>query len=97
MSNLTTSSGTTAKATTSDTQVEMIAAPSGGTRIKEYIIFNEGIAAGFYSLDGASTWHRLPAGNFVADEGVNNSNAIYVKRTPGGSNLTGLYASARIA
>jgi hypothetical protein len=86
--------GTTAVATTSDTAVEALAANATDTYLHVRIA-NGGTAAGFYSIDGGTTWTYLPAGASVHDWGVRIVNkAIQVKRIPSGSDLASIYVSA---
>ena len=89
------SSGMAALATTSDAPLTAIAASEMAVYHHVRIV-NEGSVAGFYSLDGGTTWCRLPAGPCaVKDDGVKIVNqAIQIKRVAGGSNLSGVYASA---
>ena len=89
-----TTSGVTAKATTDDTAVEVIAATAEKI-FRHARIINEGTVAGFWSIDGGTTWERLPASTALTDDGVFIKNkAIQVKRIAGGSDLSGIYASA---
>ena len=54
-------------------------------------IFNTGGVAGLYSLDGTS-WGYLPANyELPLDRGC-PIHSIRIKRFPGGSNLSGVYA-----
>lgn len=88
-------SGETAKATTDDTAVEVIAAQSKGSQPYRHCrIVNEGAVAGFYSIDGGTTWERLPASSYLTDDGVYIMNkALQIKRVAGGSDLSGVYAA----
>ena len=87
------SSDVTPKATTSDAPVEVIAADPVNTYY-HLRIFNSGTVAGFYSFDGGTTWHYLPAASSLAHDGVKIANkAVQIKRVAGGSNVTGVFAS----
>jgi len=56
---------------------------------------NEGAVAGWYSIDGGTTWGRLPSESMFILDGVLVANeAIQVKRIAGGSNLSGVYVEA---
>ncbi len=92
MAALSVSSGITAKITKTDEPIEVIAAQPGG--IVAVTIYNEGIASGFFSIDAGSTWHRLSGGNSISKDNINTKLAIQVKRIAGGTNLSGIYASA---
>ena len=88
------SSGTTPLATSGDAAVEVLAANANAVYHHVRII-NEGTAAGFYSIDGGTTWNRLPAQSVVEDNGVKVVNqAVEIKRVAGGSDLSSVYASA---
>ena len=89
-----TTSGVSAKATVADAAVEVLAADD--TMVFRHIrIVNEGGAPGFYSIDGGTTWERLPAGGVLTDDDVLIRNkAVQVKRVAGGANLSGVYAAA---
>lgn len=92
------SSGTTAKATTSDAAVEVL--PAVEKVMRHLRIVNVGTVAGFYSRDGGTTWNYLPAGTASGPTAIMDRNvciynqAVQVKRVAGGSNLSGVYASA---
>ena len=88
------SSGTTPLATDGDTVLTVLAADANAVYHHVRIV-NEGAAAGFYSIDGGTTWNRLPVQSVVEDHGVKIVNqAVQVKRVSGSSNLNGVYASA---
>ncbi len=89
------SSGTTAKATTSDTVVTLIAA-SGDAHPAMYEnldVINEGAAPGFVSVDGGSNWMRLPANGTLEKRRIKIDRriAVTIKRIAGGTNLSGVY------
>jgi len=87
------SSGVTAKATTDNSAVEVIAADSTNNYY-HFRIFNSGSVAGFYSYDGGTTWHYLPTASSLLHNDVLISNqAVQIKRVADGSNVTGVYAS----
>ena len=87
-------SGLVAKATTDDTAVEVIAADAD--RVFRHLrITNTGGVAGFYSIDGGSTWEYLPSNTIMTDDWVTIDNkAVKIKRVSGGADLSGVYASA---
>lgn len=88
-----TSSGTTAKATTDDNPVELVPANASHTYY-HCRIFNSGTVPGFFSLDGGTTWHYLPAACSLRHDSVKVANqAVQIKRIVGGSNVTGVFAS----
>lgn len=86
------SSGETPVSTTSDAPVTLLTANTTGIK-RSVTIINEGSVAGFFSFDGA-TWARLPASSTQTFDNVHCTQAVQVKRTSGGANLTGLYAFA---
>ena len=84
-------SGLTPVATTTDA-VETAIAADGSNDFHQVVLANEGTVAGFYSIDGGTTWHRLPSEHVTKVSGVLVSNvAIQIKRIAGGSNLSGVY------
>ena len=92
MTNTLITSGETAKATTSDIAITMIAADDQATRTHVAII-NTGGVDGFWSIDGGNTWMPLIADLiYESMDNVSITKAIMVKRIPSGSNLTGLWA-----
>jgi hypothetical protein len=85
-------SGATAKATTADTAVELISATTTGRPFTWLSIINEGSVAGFFSIDGGTTWARLPAGPSAVSIPVGvKSLAVQIKRVAGGTNLSGVW------
>jgi len=88
------SSGTTAIATTDNSAVTLLAASE--TLHNHLTIINEGGVAGFFSIDGGTTWFRLPAGpsSISMDDVHLFDQAVTVKRITDGSNLSGVYAFA---
>lgn len=86
-------SGLTAKATTDNSAVDVIAVNSS-RKFHHLRIFNTGGVAGFYSIDGGTTWEYLPANTILTDDwvGINNK-AVQIKRVADGANVTGVYAS----
>lgn len=88
-------SGETPKSSSSDTAVPLIAALQDGVFMEHVVIDNEGAVAGFFSIDGGTTWARLPASTVVVLDGVwIASTAIQVKRVSGGSDITDVYGWA---
>lgn len=82
--------------TTDDDPVVLIAgsAVTGGAR-GNAIILNESAVPGFFSVDGGVVWARLAASYAVDLPGIGiESNGIQIKRIPGGTNLTGVFALA---
>ena len=88
----TVSSGETPKTTVLNDAITLIVAST--TQLYTVVrIVNTGAVAGFYSYDGGTTWHYLPANSAIEDDVIIANAAIQVKRITDGSNLTGLYAS----
>ncbi len=88
------SSGATPLATSGNAAVTALAANANAVYHHVRIV-NEGTVAGFYSIDGGSTWNRLPAQSVVEDNGVKVVNqAVEIKRVASGSDLSSVYASA---
>lgn len=86
--------GTTAKATASDTAVELFSAANAAHIGFHHLrILNTGSVAGFYTVDGGTNWGYLPANASVTDEYTHITGAVQMKRIAGGSNLSGVYAS----
>jgi len=86
-------SGLTAKTTTDDSPTTVIAADAAHA-YRHFRIFNSGSTAGFYSFNGGTTWHYLPAACSLHHDGVAIANqAIQVKRIAGGDDLSGVFAS----
>lgn len=84
-------SGIVAKATTDDTPVELIAAQSG-RNFRNARIDRESTADGFLSFDGGESWMRFTL-SIIEVYGVAINGAVQMKRTAGGSNITGVYAA----
>jgi len=88
------SSGVTALATTTDSAVEAIAADAVNV-LHHVKLVNEGAVAGHFSIDGGTTWGRLPSDSMFVLDGVKIANAaIQVKRVAGGANLSGVFVEA---
>jgi len=86
------SSGTTAIATSGDTAVDAIA--DGLVMERQLVLINEGSVAGFWSIDGGTTWSRLPANCAMKlDRNGAPFTGVKVKRVAGGSDLSGVYVS----
>lgn len=85
------SSGVTATATSGDTAVTLF--DCAGTAVFRVTVVNEGGVAGFFSIDGGTTWARLPATSSVTVPIPEKPRSIIckVKRIAGGSNLSGVY------
>jgi hypothetical protein len=89
------SSGTTAVTTSADAAVDALSGLVPGRQYKRIELCNDGSVAGFYSLDGGTTWARLPADcRVLLDDVVAGADALKVKRIAGGSNLADVYCSA---
>ena len=86
------SSGLTAKATSDNNAVELIAATD--VYVNQVRIVNTSAVAGFYSTDGGSTWFYLPASVILDDDVSIRNKAIQMKRVTDGSDVTGVWASA---
>ena len=79
--------------TQDDTPVTIFGATIAYT-ISRVRILNEGSVGGFYSYDGGTVWHRIPALSVVEDNDLQLHNvAIQVKRQLGAANLTGVFCS----
>jgi hypothetical protein len=89
------SSGITAGATTSDTAVTLISAETIRAKagVAVHGAITNGSVAGFYSLDGGTTWDRLPASVRTAFYDAGPIKDVQVKRVPSGSDLADVYAS----
>lgn len=77
------SSGTTAIATTAGSAggVETAIAAVPGVVYHHLRIRNAGVVDGAYSFDGGTTWHDLPAGSIIRNDGVHiEGQAIQIKR-----------------
>jgi hypothetical protein len=89
------SSGTTGAATTADGpggDGTLLAADAAHT-FYAYSISNSGSIAGFYSIDGGTTWHYLPANCSMYRHAKIVNKAIKIRRVAGGSNLSGVFVS----
>lgn len=86
-------SGTTPISTTGATPVTLLsAAPGYSLRVT---IINEGAVPGFVSLDGGTTWRRMPATASGASRSFAwNGKAAVMAKVLSGSEMTGLYADA---
>ena len=91
--------GLTAVATVSDTAVDALVVTGG--RVNQVTIINEGSVAGFFQVNGDGTegdWCRLPAGPSAVTNTYKetiSSLTVKVKRIASGSNLAGVFVSAR--
>jgi photosystem II stability/assembly factor-like uncharacterized protein len=86
------SSGTTAIATSGSGNVTAISATTiaGRVSFRNVRVVNEGSTAGFYSLDGGTTWARLSASSIdVKRELTNAITSVLVKRDV--SDLSAVY------
>jgi hypothetical protein len=91
-------SGLTAKATSGDAAVTVIA-NEGNLLVSEAVVVNESAVPGFFSVDGGANWMRLPAGTatvpFVTRVDLRHqpiSAVVMVKRIASGSDVTGVFA-----
>lgn len=89
------SSGTTAGATSGDGAITLIANANGETA---YFVegINNGTVDGFLSFDGGTTWMFLPKSSVRQWNLQRSPRSVVVqaKRIPGGTDITGIYASA---
>lgn len=77
------SSGTTAIATIAGSAggVETAIAAVAGVVFHHLRVRNAGVVDGAYSFDGGTTWHDLPAGSILRNDGVHIENrAVQIKR-----------------
>lgn len=91
------SSGTTAIATSGTGNVTLVTVPAGGS-FNRLLIINEGANAGFFSVDGGSTWGRIPAAaaatSPVQIEWFGRSNQSVLMKRAGSTDMGGVYAFA---
>jgi len=88
------SSGTTPLATTT-AEVVVTALVANASRVYHHVrIVNEGTVAGFYSLDGGTTWLRLPSQCVITDDNVTVDNVAIQIKVTGADDLGSVYASA---
>ena len=90
-------SGETAIATSGDTAVDVFTSPTAGsTGYTQVVVINEGAVAGFFSIDGGTTWARLPASSSIICKPANASvPSLKVKRVASGTNLAGIWGWAQ--
>jgi hypothetical protein len=92
-----TSSGTSPKATSGDASIALLTAGAASVHLR--IVVTNGVAF-FFSRDGGTTWNYIPAnpsaGPTVVSEllSPNESPNVMLERLPGGTDCTGVYASA---
>jgi hypothetical protein len=90
------SSGVTAVATSGDAAVVAIAANTNFRR--NVRIVNEGAPSGFFSVDGGTTWHRLP-GTAASTTAVPTVllnvliRSVQVKRIASGTDLANVFVT----
>lgn len=87
------SSGETSISTSTDAAVTVLAANSQSF-LNQVVLVNEGIAGGFFSLDNFTTpGARIPPGPSSIVINIRElPQGLKVKRTTGGTNLSGIYA-----
>jgi hypothetical protein len=88
------SSGITAVSTSGDTAVDVISSSTGN--FERAVVHNTGAAAGFFSVDGGTIWHHIPAAasmSVTLPAGQSGNPTIKVKRIASGTNMSGVYAS----
>lgn len=81
------SSGTSAVTTSGDAVVTLITVTQMYNRL---VIDNEGAAAGFFSVDGGTTWGRITASTKTVWTGRSNKNVL-IKRVPSGTDMSAVY------
>lgn len=88
------SSGETAKATTTNAAVELIAADTTHS-CNDLFLDNEGTVAGFFRI-GSGDWCRLPAGMVLILENLRLSQVpkVEIKRVENGTDLANVYGFA---
>ena len=86
-------SGLTAKATTSNTAVTLIANEANNT-VSEVVVVNESAVAGFFSVDGGASWMRLKASASTIVDLRHQPIAavVLLKRVADGTDVTDVYA-----
>lgn len=89
------SSGQTAITTSTDAPVAALVVPAA-TQARSVCVINNGTVDGFFSLDGGTNYHFLPnKTSFTVSFDYFYVGTITVKRITGGSNLSGIYVSAK--
>ena len=85
------SSGTAPIATTSADPVTLLEADAN--HAQHFVrVRNEGSVAGFYSLDGGTTWHRIGPNEAIEATVISATRAAIQAKRDGATNMTGLYA-----
>lgn len=83
------STGVTAISTTDNNAVAVFTVPSVlSSSVIGVRVVNTTANAGFFSLDGGTTWRYLPASTTVTIQSITGVNAIQIKRITGGSDIT---------
>lgn len=90
------SNGINAIVTAGDAAVYVFTTPSPPTGLSysQLAIINEGSVAGFFSIDGGTTWARLPATSSVVIPISTNAPSLKVKRIASGTDLAGIWGWA---
>ena len=88
------SSGTTAKTTAGGGVAVTLIAANSAVVYSHLEIHNEGAAAGWFSYDGGTTWHRLPADSVVTRDALRIDNVAVTIKDDAASALGGVYGSA---
>ncbi len=91
------SSGLTAIVTTGPAALPLFAMTAGDS-YNRLTVINEGAVAGFVSIDGGSTWARVPAGASAASPSKitirERSNSAPLLKRDGSSDMGGVFAFA---
>jgi len=83
-------SGTTAISSSGDTAVVVFSNVTQSVKSLNFI--NTGTVAGFFSLDGGTTWAYLPASTTATVQSPTLYGAtVEVERISGGTNVSGIY------
>ena len=79
------------QSTSSDSPITALAAQTGKVFKKGFLWNPSGSAAGYWSVDGGTTWIDFEAGSFSIElPGGFYDQGVQIKRVPTGSNVTNL-------
>ncbi|KKN74304.1 hypothetical protein LCGC14_0392430 [marine sediment metagenome] len=90
------SSGETAKATTDDTVVALLAAIPD-VIFRHIMVLNEGANPGFFQIGAGGPFIRVAAGSFEFFDGGDiqiDNQVVNIKRPAGGPNMAGVFGFA---